>query len=367
VLQYTTRASRLAAWVSAIPHWLYFTSLRQHQPIWIRFATYSAMVGTGVAIIGVILGLWMYSPLGRKYRYAGQPSSVPYRGQKRWHTILGLVFGVATITWVFSGSLAFLPFPQDRRPQANANPNSGERAQGSGRQRNDRGRRGGGGGVANALRGRVPWSDYTGVDPREFLAQHANLKIKELAFTSFDSRPLYSARLDDGKSGLFSLEGQPVDGFATGHIIDIVRNAAPNPELVETRLVSQYDVYYLDRTRRRPLPVILALMHDAEETRYYIDPKTATVVGNYRSSNWTRRWLYQGLHSLNFPWLYNYRPLWDIVVIAFMLGGTALSVTSLVLAWRTTGKRLRLKLRPRRIHVKRPVAEVAGLTRSASE
>jgi hypothetical protein len=49
------------------------------------------------------------------------------------------------------------------------------------------------------------------------------------------------------------------------------------------------------------------------------------------------RWLYHGLHSLDFPWLYDHRPLWDIVVISFMLGGTALCVTSLILAWRVIG------------------------------
>ena len=32
--------------------------------------------------------------------------------------------------------------------------------------------------------------------------------------------------------------------------------------------------------------------------------------------------------------------LWDIVVIAFMLGGTALCMTSLVLAWRAVGRKL---------------------------
>ena len=36
-----------------------------------------------------------------------------------------------------------------------------------------------------------------------------------------------------------------------------------------------------------------------------------------------------------------YRPLWDIVVIAFMLGGTALWVTSLILAWRVLGRKIR--------------------------
>jgi hypothetical protein len=75
--------------------------------------------------------------------------------------------------------------------------------------------------------------------------------------------------------------------------------------------------------------------------RYYIDPKTARIVGSYNSSAWVSRWLYNGLHSLNFPWLYNYRPLWDIVVITFMVGGTALCVTSLILAWRVLGRKLR--------------------------
>jgi hypothetical protein len=78
----------------------------------------------------------------------------------------------------------------------------------------------------------------------------------------------------------------------------------------------------------QPLPVILALMHDADETRYYIDPKTASVVRSYSNRNSMRRWLYNGLHSLNFPWLYNHRPLWDIIVITFMVGGTGLCVTA---------------------------------------
>ena len=58
-------------------------------------------------------------------------------------------------------------------------------------------------------------------------------------------------------------------------------------------------------------------------------------------ADWSSRWLYHGLHSLDFPWLYNYRPLWDVVVITFMVGGTALCVTSLVLAWRVLGRKVR--------------------------
>jgi hypothetical protein len=35
VVQYTTTATRLAAHVSAIPHWVYYTPLRKRQPVWI--------------------------------------------------------------------------------------------------------------------------------------------------------------------------------------------------------------------------------------------------------------------------------------------------------------------------------------------
>jgi len=83
-------------------------------------------------------------------------------------------------------------------------------------------------------------------------------------------------------------------------------------------------------------------MNDAGHSRYYIDPKSARIVGGYSSSGFVDRWLYHGLHSMNFPWLYNYRPAWDIVVIAFMLGGTVLAATSLVLAWQVLGRKLRL-------------------------
>jgi hypothetical protein len=81
-------------------------------------------------------------------------------------------------------------------------------------------------------------------------------------------------------------------------------------------------------------------VNDADQSRYYIDPRTARVVGTYRSSSWMSRWLYHGLHSLDAPWLYTHRPAWDIVVITFMLGGTALGVTSLILAWRVVGRTL---------------------------
>jgi len=327
--------------VSAVPHWLYFTPLRKHQPIWIRFATYTAMVGTAGAIIGVTLGLWLYSPTKKKYRFAGAPSSIPYRGQKRWHTIFGLIFGLATVSWTLSGSLAFLPFPPPQRaPQPGIVGNNTVGGVGGGQGQGAARGRGANPNLAASLRGRSRLADFAPMHPRELLSQHADLRIKEIELGSFVGRPFYVATLTDGTSRRFGLDGHVIDGFDHGAIIDIVKRIAIDPTAVETRVIDQYDYYYFDRTQQRPLPVILALMHDADGTRHYVDSRTGTVAGTYSDRNWARRFFYNGLHSLSFPWLYNHRPLWDIVVITFMIGGTALCTTALVLGWRVLGKRL---------------------------
>jgi hypothetical protein len=338
VVQYTTFWTRVAAHVSAIPHWVYYTPLRQHQPVWINFMIYSSLVGTGGAIIGMVVAVWMYSPK-RKYRLAGQPTGIPYRGQKRWHWIIGMVFGVATVTWTFSGMMSLGPFPLMQRLTGTTPRN--ERVQPPAGVGTGGGRGGGSQGVAGALRGRVSMADFANVHPRDLLAGVPDLDVREIEYTSFASTPLISANLPGGKAQLLSLDGRKIDGFNQQEVIDIVTNALPDPKSVEIKVIDQYDLYYFDRRRERPLPVILALTHDADNTRYYIDPKSARVMTTYNDRNWVNRYLYTGLHSLNFPFLYNHRPLWDIVVISFMIGGTALSVTSLVLAWRVLGRKLK--------------------------
>ena len=111
VVQYTTRGSRLATYLGAIPHWLYFTPLRKRGQQWSRIVIWTSGLGTIAAILGITVGLWMYSP-SRTYRYAGTPASFPYHGQKRWHAILGLFFGLFACTWAFSGMLSMDPFPK---------------------------------------------------------------------------------------------------------------------------------------------------------------------------------------------------------------------------------------------------------------
>ena len=314
VVQYTNTGSRLGAYVGAIPHWLYFTPLRKHGPYWSRLVIWSSGIGAFAALLGVTIGIWMYSP-SKRYRRAGVATSIPYRGQKRWHMVFGLVFGLGAATWAFSGMLSLEPFPLS-----------------SGRPSGD--------GIPEALGGHVEMAAYAAKPPQEALAELSLVQVRQLEFTSFAGAPGYLATLAGGDTHIVPVDGAPLASVDPEGLVDVLTRAVGADRLAEIRVLDQYDAYYLDRRRARPLPVILARLNDEAETRYYIDPRTARVIDAYSRSSWMNRWLYHGLHSLNFPWLYNYRPLWDIVVITFMLGGTALCVTSLILAWRVVGRTL---------------------------
>jgi len=320
VVQYTTRASRIAAYLGAIPHWLYFTPLRKHADEWAKFVIWAAGLGTVATLLGIIIGVWMYSPSNR-FRYQGAPSSLPYAGQKRWHSILGLMIGWVAFTWVFSGMLSMDPFPRLQHGE------EGARAR-----------------MASALQGGpLQLRDFDAKQPREVLARmDPEFHVKELAFTSFAGEPFYLAADALNRTRIIPVHGEPAAGFDTSKIIHVMRDTVQPRSLVEARVMTEYDAYYGDRRKERPLPIILVRVNDDENSTYYVDPKTARIVQSYNSHSRLNRWLYHGLHSIDFPLLYKHRPLWDIVVLVLLLGGASLCVTALILA----GGVLRRKLIP---------------------
>lgn len=118
------------------------------------------------------------------------------------------------------------------------------------------------------------------------------------------------------------------------------RDAPALPELAEgaapaTRVLSDYDAYYYSRHQRyRPLPAYEAKFADAESTWFYVDAATGAVVLRYTERERVLRWLYNGLHSLDFPFLLRRGLLWDGTVIVITAFGFAFAVTALIVAWR---------------------------------
>src|SRR5436190_6849418 len=149
----------------------------------------------------------MYSP-SKGYRNAGVPTSIPYRGQKRWHTVFGLIFGLGAATWAFSGMLSMDPFPSP-----SGGPNGGRRAPG-------------GGNIPQALRGRVEMAGYAAKLPGKALEELSGFDVKELEFSSFAGDPVYLATLAGGATRIVPVDGLPRASFDPQQIIDLVTKTA---------------------------------------------------------------------------------------------------------------------------------------------
>ena len=107
----------------------------------------------------------------------------------------------------------------------------------------------------------------------------------------------------------------------------------PHAPLVDAIWLDRYDSYYYDRSGTLPLPVLRARYDDQVKTWLYFDPARGAVVQKEERRTRLERWLYHGLHSLDFPFLYYHRPLWDVVLIALSVGGIVSTVTIALPAW----------------------------------
>ena len=76
------------------------------------------------------------------------------------------------------------------------------------------------------------------------------------------------------------------------------------------------------------------ILSDAEETRYYLDPITGSLLQRTDANGRWHRWLFGGLHRIDFTSWMRARPVWDIIVLFLMSGGLALAVTGFYLALR---------------------------------
>src|SRR5262249_48827047 len=87
------------------------------------------------------------------------------------------------------------------------------------------------------------------------------------------------------------------------------------------------------------LPVYRVIVNDAERTRYYLDPASGALIQRTDANGRWHRWLFGALHRFDFPLLRG-RPLWDVIVLLLMLGGTAVAPTGPVPRPAPHGRRL---------------------------
>src|SRR5262249_29153665 len=122
--------------------------------------------------------------------------------------------------------------------------------------------------------------------------------------------------------------------FERERMWEVARHAMPGVPLQDATWLSEYDAYYYSQQGRKALPVLRVRYADPPRTWLYLDPSRGVIASRLERSTRWNRWLYHGFHSLDFPFMYYKRPLWDLAVILLSLGGIAISVTSALPAWR---------------------------------
>ena len=330
VAMMTTRSSRGWAWVSTIPHWLYFTALRTHQPLWYGIVVWTSALACVLALLGLVLGVTQL----RRPRPFRLSAAVPYSGSMRWHYVSGVLFGLFTLTFAFSGLLSMEPWAWTNAPGLELR--------------------------RDVLTGGAPdLQRYTTWDGAAWERVLDGRAAKEIELARLLDEPYYivrrgslardvadrerlhqpypirHARVEDHRL-LVAADGFGVrDGaFPADALVARITSSVREATLLEWQLLAEYDSYYYSRVGQTPLPAVRLKFDDPAQTWVYVDPSLSQVVTTVTRWGRVERWLYHGLHSLDFAFLYNNRPTWDVVMIVLCLGGLTTSGLGFVLGLR---------------------------------
>jgi hypothetical protein len=345
----TTRSERFWGYLGPVLHWVYFTPLRKNGSVWSEFVIWSSLIGCVMCVTGLVWGLWRYSPR-RRFRLKRVPSQTPYAGLLKWHHYTGLVFGVITTTWTYSGLLSMGPFDWFQSPGINAAQRhtftggplklhqlslDGLRAAQAELEKS----------FATAItelevtqfQGEPFWLGYrppSADEARQWMhvglfPRAARPRLEHRLVSAIEPEAGVFSRFDDARFG------------GEGTMLALAREAMPDVAVRDATWLRAYDSHYYDSSGGRPLPVLRVQYADENNTWLYIDPARGAIVQRTDDTRRLRRWLYQGLHSLDFPGLYYKRPLWDVLVIVLSVGGVALSATTLVPGFRRLRKGIR--------------------------
>ena len=337
----TTRRERFWGYLGPVLHWVYFTPLRRNGPIWSEFLIWSSLIGCIMCLTGLVWGLCRLSPT-RRFRLKRVSAASPYAGWMKWHHYAGLLFGVVTLTWTYSGLLSMGPFSWFSSPPMS-------RAQ------------------REASTGGPLRLDLLTVESlRDALtAVESQFAPKELDVLQVRGEPYWVAYRPPSEEGAVQWmhaglrprvplpllqrwyvsavhpERGTIERFADEAMTDIAQAAMPGVPVQDAVWLKEYDGYYYDPRGSRPLPVLRIRYADAPGTWLYLDPARGGIVQRSVKVRRLQRWLYQGLHSLDFPFVYFKRPLWDITVVVLSIGGLVLSATTLLPSWRRLRRRAR--------------------------
>jgi uncharacterized iron-regulated membrane protein len=295
----TTRTERVWNWLGSIPHWIYPTILRKDGALWRQVVLWIS----GICMIVAVSGIWIGILRVRlRRRYSGN-GITPYRGWMAWHHVTGFFSGIFVLTWMFSGWLSL-------------NPGSYFSARNT----------------TSEMMLRYAGHDAPDIAAR-FLSK-PQVAAVEARFVWLGGTPLM---LLADRNGV-QTSADPSTGAAMpmsdARIFAAARALLPQAAMTMQVRLDHYDSYWYAHHQQRVLPVLRAGFDDEAQDWFHIDPHTGDIVGHTDSSRRSYRWLFNALHSLDFPLLLAYRPAWDVAVWLLSLLGLTISLSGVVIGWR---------------------------------
>ena len=365
IVQKTDRGSRILAISGYVLHNLFFFRQRAWWTPLLDFIAWTAML---MAATGIAIGIWRVA-LKPRFRHKGVLSYTPYSGWMKWHHYAGLVFGLLSVSWILSGMIPISTFPVpgwtrvSKRVESNGegflmgtpliSPRSTLTKD-----------------MARAITGGPLNLQPLRMEKlREAIGQiQSKFAPKELEVIQFRGEPYFLAyrppatkeeagqwttnnainmvNIPQDNPHVFVSITHPENGvfpsFGREVMEEASREAMPNVPVIDRQWLTAYDNYYhqtspsFELGRHKPayvLPVLRVRYNDARQTWLYFTPSLGQMV-KFDKSDRANRWIYYGLHVMDWPGLYNRRPLWDIVTLAFLAGLAAISITTLLPAFR---------------------------------
>ena len=351
----TDRWTRVLGISGYITHTFFF--FRQ-QTWWSTLLQWLSWTGLLMCLTGAVIGVWRFG-ITPRFRHPPSPrlpgtskripSRSPYTGWMKWHHYAGLMFGVLTITWVFSGLVSLDVIPGFRETPYTPT----QIAQG-----------------ARSIQGEGGLLDLEAL-PLDALKTAAAtvgrlFPPKELELLRFGGEPYLVAYRPPTREDAATWESRSAMDFLTptpegerllvsplapqrtfrrfddDTLMRVALSAMPGARIRETVWLAEYDDYYYKTVAsfdlgllrlQKTLPVLRVKYHDPKDTWLYLTPSPGQIFKVERADR-ANRWGYYGLHGLDFAVLYRARPLWDVVAIVLLAGVLASTVTSALPAFR---------------------------------
>jgi uncharacterized iron-regulated membrane protein len=302
VLQKTEYRERVWNYMGAVTHWIYPTILRKNWALWDQVVWWLSLLGVITTVVGLWLGLIRWR--GAKTK----ETASPFNGWLRAHHILGLLAGLFVLTWIFSGWLSM----DHGRFFSKPNPE------------------------IDQIKKFRSTSIKQAVEIVSLEALKSLDSFSEGEIFAMGGKTFVITRNATEKKIFEPLDSNSLSSvkFKEIEVVNAVKEAWPSFRVKATERPGESDAYGKLREGSLPSNTVRVILADPLQTWVHVDMDSGQIVSVMDRSRRQYRWLFNGLHSLDFPGLANHKPAWNVVIILLLGLGFLFCITGVVIGMR---------------------------------